>query len=136
MFLFCISFTYTATPSFNGHNLYTPYNPYTPPIQPLTHQAITYITYITYITSHHITSQFSLESSWGILPLGKFEGDSAVISERPLTIQFRNSAFCYGSIRLSLEKQDYKSYTFSYVSKNFAVARSSLGSVTLLRKGE
>ena len=78
---------------------------------------------------------YSLTSSWGPLPLGGFRGSSVVISEtKPATIEFSSDAYLLGSIKFDLKQPKKRSYTFLYADDNFAVARSSSGGGTLLKK--
>lgn len=78
---------------------------------------------------------YSLTSSWGPLPLGGFKGSSAVISEtKPATIEFTSDSYLIGGIKFDLKEPKKRSYTFLYTDDNFAVARSSSGGGTLLKK--
>ena len=78
---------------------------------------------------------YSLTSSWGPLPLGGFKGSSVVISEtKPATIEFTSDAYLLGGITIDLKQPKKRSYTFLYADDNFAVARSSSGGGTLLKK--
>ena len=78
---------------------------------------------------------YSLTSSWGPLPLGGFRGKSTVISQtRPATIEFSSEIFKLGGIEINLKEPKQRSYTFLYADDLIAVARSSSGGGTLLKR--
>ena len=78
---------------------------------------------------------YSLTSSWGPLPLGGFLGKSAVLSEEsPAVIEFSSDAYRLGALKLDIKAPKSRSYTFLYVDDYFAVARSSSGGGTLLKR--
>ena len=76
---------------------------------------------------------FSLISSWGPIPLGGFEGSSRIASEKPLIVEFENEAYVLGPLRIRVPPKP-RSYRFLYTDNEFAVAISSSGGSTLLRK--
>ena len=78
---------------------------------------------------------YSITSSWGPLPLGGFTGRSAVISQtNPARIDFASDIYKIGGIQINLKDVKQRSYTFLYADDYFAVARSSSGGGTLLKK--
>jgi hypothetical protein len=78
---------------------------------------------------------YSLTSSWGPLPLGGFRGKSTVISQsKPATIEFSSEVFKLGGIEVNLKEPKQRSYTFLYSDSLMAVARSSSGGGTLLKR--
>ena len=78
---------------------------------------------------------YSIISSWGPLPLGGFRGTSSVFSEtRPARIDFSSDVYKIGGIEINLKDAKQRSYTFLYADDYFAVARSSSGGGTLLKK--
>lgn len=78
---------------------------------------------------------YSIISSWGPLPLGGFRGRSSVISEtKPARIDFASDVYKLGGIEIDLKDAKQRSYTFLYADNYFAVARSSSGGGTLLKK--
>lgn len=78
---------------------------------------------------------FTLKSSWGPIPLGTIEGSSAITGENPLQISFKNNYVVFGPFRIPQDQnKPQKSYTFYYVDDEIAVARSSSGGYTLLKK--
>ena len=78
---------------------------------------------------------YSLTSSFGFLSLGGFEGKSTVVSEtNPAVIEFSSNLYKLGPIKINIKDPKVRSYTFLYVDQYFAVARSSSGGGTLMRK--
>ena len=78
---------------------------------------------------------YSLASSFGFLSLGGFQGKSTVISEtNPALIEFSSNLYKLGPLKIDIKDPKVRSYTFLYVDQYFAVARSSSGGGTLLRK--
>ena len=78
---------------------------------------------------------YSLTSSFGYLPLGGFQGKSTVISEtNPAVIEFSSDKYRLGGLEFKIKNPKSRSYTFLYVDQYFAVARSSSGGGTLLKK--
>ena len=68
-------------------------------------------------------------------PFGRFEGKSTVISEtNPAVIEFSSNLYKLGPIKINIKDPKVRSYTFLYVDQYFAVARSSSGGGTLMRK--
>ena len=76
---------------------------------------------------------FTLKSSWGPLPLGGFVGTSRVISEKPLIVEFENEAYVLGPLRIGVPAKT-RNYRFVYADADIAVAISSSGGSTLLKK--
>ena len=76
---------------------------------------------------------FTLKSSWGPLPLGGFVGSSRVISEKPLIVEFENEAYVLGPLRIGVPAKT-RNYRFLYADADIAVAISSSGGSTLLKK--
>lgn len=78
---------------------------------------------------------YSLTSSWGPLPLGGFRGKATVISQtKPATIEFSSEMFKLGGIEINLKEPKKRNYTFLYADDLIAVARSSSGGGTLLKR--
>ena len=78
---------------------------------------------------------YSLTSGWGPIPFGGFRGKSKIISEtNPACIEFSSEIFKIGQFELKVKNPKSRSYTFLYADQNFAVARSSGGGGTLLKK--
>jgi hypothetical protein len=78
---------------------------------------------------------YSLTSSWGPLPLGGFRGKSTIISQtKPATIEFSSEMFKLGGLEINLKEPKQRSYTFLYSDSLIAVARSSSGGGTLLKR--
>ena len=68
-------------------------------------------------------------------PFGRFEGKSTVVSEtNPAVIEFSSNLYKLGPIKINIKDPKVRSYTFLYVDQYFAVARSSSGGGTLMRK--
>lgn len=77
---------------------------------------------------------YSLTSRFGPLPLGGFYGDWEITSEtNPCTIRFTTTEYRLGSVKLKLKGKE-RSYTFLYSDQDMAVARSSTGGGTLLKR--
>ena len=82
---------------------------------------------------------YTLVSSFGILPLGRFRGDSKVLSEtKPAVIEFNTNIYKLGPLVVDSTKKNKdkpaRTYTFLYVDNEVAVARSSTGGGTLLKR--
>jgi hypothetical protein len=76
---------------------------------------------------------YSLESSFGPIPLGLIEGDFEVVSEsNPATIKFTSKSLSFGPLKF--KQNNSRSYTFLHTGSDFAVALSSSGGKTLLKK--
>lgn len=78
--------------------------------------------------------EFSLESSWKSFPLGKFLGNSEVISADPLILEFYNTCFVLGPLKIPINGIKKRSYTFFTIKEGISVAKSSSGGFTLLKK--
>lgn len=85
---------------------------------------------------------YSVQSSWGPIPLGEFSGTSTV-RERPpaVVIEFITNRFSYrlsptGPLLLDMEVKPSqpRSYSFLLVDETIAVAESSSGGLTLLKR--
>lgn len=78
---------------------------------------------------------YSLTSSWGPLPLGGFRGKSTVLSQtKPAIIEFSSDMYKLGGIEINIKEPKQRSYTFLYADGSIAVARSSSGGGTLLKR--
>lgn len=78
---------------------------------------------------------YTINSSWGFLSLGGFTGRSEIISEsNPAVIQFSSDIYRLGEWEFKLNNAKSRSYTFLYVDEHIAVARSSSGGGTLLKR--
>lgn len=77
---------------------------------------------------------FSLTSNWKFIPFGKFEGSSTLKTESPLVLDFVNKKYSLGFLQVLLKNQQKRSYEFLYIDNDFAVGKSSAGSLTLLKK--
>ena len=81
------------------------------------------------------TDEYTIESRWGPISFGRFRGPSRVTSLNPLIVEFVNTEYTLGSfLKIPLKNQKYKSYTFYYNDDFIAVAKSSSGGLSLLKK--
>ena len=77
---------------------------------------------------------YSLTSRFGPISLGGFFGDYEVMSEtNPSIIRFTTTTAKFGPLTLKLKGKE-RSYTFLYSDKDIAVARSSTGGLTLMKR--
>ena len=77
---------------------------------------------------------YSLTSKFGPISLGGFFGDYEVMSEtNPSIIRFTTTTAKFGPFTLKLKGKE-RSYTFLYSDGDIAVARSSTGGLTLLKR--
>lgn len=79
-------------------------------------------------------NKFSLISFWKNIPLGSFEGESKVVSQKPLTIAFQNSFYSLGPFKFKVPPKP-RSYKFILANEDIAVARSlPSGGGTILKR--
>ena len=76
---------------------------------------------------------FTLTSSWGPITLGEFKGSSRIVSEKPLVVEFENEEYALGPLSFKVPSKT-RNYRFMYVDDKFAVATSSNGGFTLLKR--
>jgi hypothetical protein len=76
---------------------------------------------------------YTLTSAYGFLPLGTIEGDSSITATAPLTVTFQNKSIRFGPVKMNM-KSDAKFYEFQYIDDAIAVAKSSSGGFSLLKK--
>jgi hypothetical protein len=77
---------------------------------------------------------FTLTSKFGFLPLGQFQGESSIMREKPLEIEFYSERFKLGPLELQTSPKP-RSYVFLYAGEDFAFARSKpSGGRTVLRR--
>eukprot|EP00600_Ochromonadales_sp_CCMP1393_P007781 CAMPEP_0174960968 /NCGR_PEP_ID=MMETSP0004_2-20121128/3983_1 /TAXON_ID=420556 /ORGANISM="Ochromonas sp., Strain CCMP1393" /LENGTH=180 /DNA_ID=CAMNT_0016209369 /DNA_START=70 /DNA_END=612 /DNA_ORIENTATION=+ len=79
---------------------------------------------------------FSISNTFGPLSLGTVRGTSEVLQSSPyVEISFTGALFTWGGIvKVKLPSDKTKSYKFYHIDTNIAVARSSAGGYTLMKR--